>query len=75
MGVQTYHSEEPKDRISHLVREQSSPYDKKQLVGLRFLESRKPYRSTWLPQVLLRRPAKPELIVELRTQRIRGVHS
>ena len=42
----------PRTEFSHLVRKQNSPYDIKQLVGLRFLESRKPYRSTWLPQAL-----------------------
>ena len=49
-GAQAYYFEEPKSQRVHLVRENISPYDQKWFVGLRSLESRKPYRSTGLPQ-------------------------
>ena len=49
-GAQAYYFEEPKSQQVHLVRENISPYDQKWFVGLRSLESRKPYRSTGLPQ-------------------------
>ena len=49
-GAQAYYFEEPESQRVHLVRENISPYDQKWFVGLRFLESRKPYRSTGLPQ-------------------------
>jgi hypothetical protein len=74
-GAQTLYFEEPESQRVHLVREHNSQYDKKWCVGLRFLESRKPYRSTWLPLSVLTLSWVPAFFSKQIAQLRGGIHS
>ena len=74
-GAQTLYFEEPESQRVHLVREHNSQYDKKWCVGLRFLESRKPCRSTWLLLSVLTLSWVPAFFSKQIAQLRGGIHS